>query len=121
MFDLTGMTALVTGASGGIGSSIARSLAQQGARLALSGEDAHDLVVTAPVAAGKVLRAKIEAIAAVIALIVAPLLLLIGFLSPVAAGIAALGIFASTASATATRRVTAWPPSSPCARSSWRG
>jgi ABC-2 type transport system permease protein len=69
--------------------------------LALSGEDAHDLVVTAPVAAGKVLRAKIEAIAAVIALIVAPLLLLIGFLSPVAAGIAALGIFASTASATA--------------------
>ena len=37
MFDLTGMTALVTGASGGIGSSIARALAGQGARLALSG------------------------------------------------------------------------------------
>ena len=33
MFNLEGMTALVTGASGGIGSSIARSLARQGARL----------------------------------------------------------------------------------------
>ncbi len=37
MFDLSGMNALVTGASGGIGSEIARALARQGARLALSG------------------------------------------------------------------------------------
>lgn len=37
LFDLTGMTALVTGAAGGIGSAISHALAKQGARLALSG------------------------------------------------------------------------------------
>jgi 3-oxoacyl-[acyl-carrier protein] reductase len=37
LFDLTGKTALVTGASGGLGGAIARALHRQGANVALSG------------------------------------------------------------------------------------
>ena len=43
MFNLEGMTALVTGASGGLGSAIARALAGAGARLALSGSNVGKL------------------------------------------------------------------------------
>ena len=43
MFDLTGKTALVTGASGGIGGAIARTLHGQGAKVVLSGTRAEAL------------------------------------------------------------------------------
>src|SRR5436305_4755334 len=43
MFDLSGMTALVTGGSGGLGSAIAKALAGQGARLAVSGSNVEKL------------------------------------------------------------------------------
>lgn len=43
MFDLSGKTALVTGATGGLGSAIARALHAQGARVVLSGTRAEVL------------------------------------------------------------------------------
>ena len=43
MFDLTGKTALVTGATGGIGAAIARTLHQAGATIAISGTRASVL------------------------------------------------------------------------------
>lgn len=43
LFSLVGMTALVTGATGGIGGAIARTLHAQGARVALSGTRADAL------------------------------------------------------------------------------
>ena len=69
--------------------------------LAVSGEDAHDLIVTAPLAPRMVLRAKIEAVVSVIAAILAPLLLLVALSSMWAALVTAVGAAFAAASATA--------------------
>lgn len=69
--------------------------------LAISGEDAHDLVVTAPVAPRSVLIAKIEAVLAVIAIVLAPLLVLMAISSPRMALVTALCAALSAGSATA--------------------
>ena len=47
MFNLSGKTALVTGATGGIGGAIARALHQSGATVAVSGRQAEKLEVLA--------------------------------------------------------------------------
>ena len=67
MFDLTGRRALVTGASGGIGSEIAKALAAAGARVALSGtrQGALDDVAAAIGADSPVLVCNLSDLAAV--------------------------------------------------------
>jgi len=54
MFDLSGRTALVTGASGGIGSAIARALHAQGATVAISGTRMEALTALASELADRV-------------------------------------------------------------------
>ena len=53
MFDLTGKSALVTGASGGIGEGIAQALAAAGAKVALSGTREEKLASVAATIAGE--------------------------------------------------------------------
>lgn len=67
--------------------------------LAISGEDAPDLVATAPIAAGALLRAKTEAVLAIIAAVAAPLLLALAFASLWGMAATALGVAAASASA----------------------
>ena len=69
--------------------------------LAISGEDAPDLVSSAPVSARDLLRAKIEAVMGGIAIVFAPFALTLALISPLAALVAALCIAAAAASATA--------------------
>jgi len=68
--------------------------------LAISGEDAPDLVATAPVSARQLLRAKIEAVMGAIAIVFAPFLIALAFAAPWTALVAALGIVAAAATAT---------------------
>ncbi|MFO1198418.1 MAG: hypothetical protein U1E86_15745 [Burkholderiaceae bacterium] len=69
--------------------------------LAVSGEDAPDLIATAPIGAGAVLRAKAEAVIGAIAVVFAPLALALALVAPMAALAACAGVAAAAASATA--------------------
>lgn len=69
--------------------------------LAISGEDAHDLVVTAPVSPQAVLQAKIEAVATVVLVILTPIVILMAFASLELAATTAVFAAISSGSATA--------------------
>lgn len=69
--------------------------------LAISGEDAHDLVVTAPLEPRLILRAKIEAVVGALGLVLLPILALMAIASPLVALITALCAACAAASATA--------------------
>jgi ABC-2 type transport system permease protein len=69
--------------------------------LAISGEDAHDLVVTAPVSPATVLQAKIEAVATVVLVVLAPIIALMLFASLELAATTAVFAALSSGSATA--------------------
>jgi ABC-2 type transport system permease protein len=60
--------------------------------LAISGEDAPDLVATAPLPGAAVVRAKVEAVMGALALVLGPLVLGLAVVSPHHAAFAAIGI-----------------------------
>lgn len=68
--------------------------------IAVAGEDAPDLVASAPVSLHAVLSAKIEAVLSAVALVVAPLVLALALAAPQLAVVAVLGIAVSTLSGT---------------------
>jgi ABC-2 type transport system permease protein len=69
--------------------------------LTISGEDAADLVATAPLPASRITRAKIEVVLIAIAVIFAPLVAALAFASPLQAAVTASGVIVAAASATA--------------------
>jgi ABC-2 type transport system permease protein len=69
--------------------------------LAISGEDAPDLVATAPVPAGAIVRAKVEAVMTVIAGVFGIFLLPLAAAAPYLALVAGAGILVAAGSATA--------------------
>ena len=69
--------------------------------LTISGEDAADLVATAPLPPRRVTRAKIEVVLIVIGVIFAPLIAALAFASVTQAAITALGVIIATTSAAA--------------------
>jgi ABC-2 type transport system permease protein len=69
--------------------------------LTISGEDAADLVATAPLPSSRVIRAKIEVVLIAISVLFAPLIIALMFASPLQAAITAAGIITAAATATA--------------------
>ena len=69
--------------------------------LTISGEDAADLVSTAPIPPSRVTRAKIEVVLIAIAAVFAPLIAALAFASPLQATVTALGVIVATISAAA--------------------
>ena len=69
--------------------------------LTISGEDAPDLVTTAPLPSTRLIRAKIEAVLLVIGALFAPLVTALLFASPQQAAVTAVGVVVAAASATA--------------------
>lgn len=68
--------------------------------LAISGEDAPQLVQTAPIPRGAVIRAKVEAVLGAICLLISPIILLLLVMDAGLAVIALIGVSAATISAT---------------------
>ncbi len=68
--------------------------------LAISGEDAPDLVATAPVPASFLVRAKIEAVLGAAAIVFAPLVAALALIAPFQAGVAAAAIAIAVVAAT---------------------
>ncbi|MEN3346980.1 MAG: type transport system permease protein [Bradyrhizobium sp.] len=69
--------------------------------LTISGEDAHDLVATAPLPPSRVVRAKIEVVLIAIAAIFAPMVIALAFASLAQAAVTATAVIIATASAAA--------------------
>jgi len=69
--------------------------------LTISGEDAPDLVTTAPMLPSRLIRAKIEVVLLAIGVLFAPLVLALLVASPEQAAVTAVGIIVAAASATA--------------------
>ncbi|MBR0873680.1 permease [Bradyrhizobium tropiciagri] len=69
--------------------------------LTISGEDAADLVATAPLPPSRVIRAKIEVVLIAIAVIFAPMIIALAFASPLQAVVTAVAVMVVTASAAA--------------------
>jgi ABC-2 type transport system permease protein len=69
--------------------------------LAVSGEDAPELIATAPVPANNVLRAKVEAVIIGVAIVFVPLVLMLAAVAPFAALVSLVGAAVAAGSATA--------------------